>query len=347
MQNFSGFQVGVNLGGWISQYGRYDPEHFRRFILEEDIQRIASWGMDHVRLPVDYPVLEDDERPFVYKESGFAYIDSCIEWCRKAGLNLVLDLHHAPGFSFSTLDRNTLFDDPAAQERFLALWEAIARRYARVEKPELILELMNEVVLPTSDPWNRLAHRAVERIRAVDPHRWIMIGGNWYNSAWKLKEIARVDDPHIVYTFHFYEPMPFTHQRAPWVDFLKAYGRVTEFPGDLPGLEEFLQSHPQYQEAFAAYRGKRMDEAMLRYFLQPAVDFLNETHLPLYCGEYGAIDHAPLESRLNWHRAFCDLLNRHGIGRAVWSYKEMNFALVRLDGSLVSEELVRIVSSRG
>lgn len=152
-----GYQVGVNLGGWISQYPRFDHDHFRSFILEPDIQRIAGWGMDHVRLPVDYRVLEDDSRPLQYKQDGFAYIDACIEWCRKAGLNLVLDLHHAPGFSFDSLSENNLFDSPQAQERFLALWEAIARRYREVQQPGLVLELMNEVVLPSSDPWNRLA----------------------------------------------------------------------------------------------------------------------------------------------------------------------------------------------
>ena len=256
MDTFSGFQVGVNLGGWVSQYSRFDPAHFESFILETDIQRIASWGMDHVRLPVDYPVLEDDEQPFSYHEQGFGYIDSCLEWCRKAGLNLVLDLHHAPGFSFSTLDKNTLFDNPEAQERFLALWEAIARRYKGVEAPELVLELMNEVVLPTSDPWNRLAQRAVERIRAVDPRRWIMIGGNWYNSAWKLKEIELVNDPNIVYTFHFYEPMPFTHQRAAWVDFLRKLDQVTDYPGEIPGLQAFLGKNPGFQPNFEAYLGK-------------------------------------------------------------------------------------------
>jgi endoglucanase len=346
MDTLSGFQAGVNLGGWISQYERIDPAHFASFIREPDIQRIAGWGMDHVRLPVDYPVLEDDALPMVYHEEGFAYIDNCLEWCRKAGLNLVLDLHHAPGFSFTTLDKNTLFENPAAQERFLALWEAIARRYQGLEAPNLVLELMNEVVLPTSEPWNRLAQRAVQRIRAVDPQRWIMIGGNWYNSAWKLKEIELLDDRHIVYTFHFYEPMPFTHQRARWVDFLRPLDEVTEYPGEVPGLDEFLVKNPQFKDNLQAYQGKRMDIDLLRYFLQPALDWLHKNRLPLYCGEFGVIDHAPLESRLRWHEDFTGLLRENGIGGAVWSYKEMNFALVRGDGSLVSEDLVRLVSGR-
>lgn len=186
--------------------------------------------------------------------------------------------------------------------------------------------------------------RAVQRIRALDPQRWIMIGGNHYNSASTLKEIERIADPHILYTFHFYEPFFFTHQRAHWVEFLKALDGVTPYPGEVPGLAAFLEKYPQYRHEGEKYLGKRMDIDMMRSFLQPALDFLAETGLPLYCGEYGAIDHAPLDARLNWHRDFVSLLHEHGIGRAVWSYKEMNFALVRYDGHVESEELIKIVS---
>jgi|LSQX01.3.fsa_nt_gb aryl-phospho-beta-D-glucosidase BglC (GH1 family) len=53
MNKFNGFKAGVNLGGWISQYHQANKEHFDSFITEADIARIAGWGMDHVRLPMD------------------------------------------------------------------------------------------------------------------------------------------------------------------------------------------------------------------------------------------------------------------------------------------------------
>ncbi len=59
--------------------------------------------MDHVRLPIDYMVLEDDDKPFEYKEEGFSYIDQCISWCEKYKLNIILDLHRAPGYAFHSL----------------------------------------------------------------------------------------------------------------------------------------------------------------------------------------------------------------------------------------------------
>ena len=60
MRIFEHFQKGVNLGGWISQFAKYDQEHFETFITRKDIEYIASLGFDHVRVPVDYNVLEDE-----------------------------------------------------------------------------------------------------------------------------------------------------------------------------------------------------------------------------------------------------------------------------------------------
>ena len=71
MRIFENFQKGVNLGGWISQFDKYDKEHFDTFITKKDIEYIASLGFDHVRVPVDYNVLEDESGEPI--ESGFLY----------------------------------------------------------------------------------------------------------------------------------------------------------------------------------------------------------------------------------------------------------------------------------
>ncbi|MBQ2578309.1 MAG: glycoside hydrolase family 5 protein, partial [Lachnospiraceae bacterium] len=78
MKQLTGFLRGVNLGGWISQFDAYDKNHFDTFITEKDIDDIASLGFDHVRVPVDYILLEtEDGTP---KEDGFRYLERCREW---------------------------------------------------------------------------------------------------------------------------------------------------------------------------------------------------------------------------------------------------------------------------
>ena len=58
MKTWPGYTRGVNLGGWLSQCV-HTPEHYERFIAEADIRRIRDWGLDHIRVPVDYDLVED------------------------------------------------------------------------------------------------------------------------------------------------------------------------------------------------------------------------------------------------------------------------------------------------
>ena len=102
-----GFSRGVNLGGWMSQCD-YSQERLDGFIREEDLARIAGWGLDHVRLPVDYNVLETEDGSG-YREEGFGRIRRVIAWCEKYGLNLVIDLHKTAGFSFDSGEMETGF----------------------------------------------------------------------------------------------------------------------------------------------------------------------------------------------------------------------------------------------
>ena len=52
MKTWNGFEKGINLGGWLSQWDLTDREHLETFITEQDIQDIRAMGADHVRLPV-------------------------------------------------------------------------------------------------------------------------------------------------------------------------------------------------------------------------------------------------------------------------------------------------------
>jgi hypothetical protein len=343
MTKFNGFMAGVNLGGWISQYREAKKEHFDSFITEADIKQIASWGMDHVRLPIDYMVLEDDDKPFEYKEDGFSYIDQCIKWCEKHKLNIILDIHRAPGYAFYSLNDNKLFENKHMQERYIGLWKAFAKRY-REYGSNIVFELLNELVEPNSDRWNKLSKRVVAGIREIDKERIIIIGGNFYNSVNTLHELDRIEDDKLVYTFHFYEPHIFTHQKASWEPYLKDLEFDIPYPSGEELYEKCLLQSKEFNQRYLF--AKALDKEYLRIFLKPALDFAKERNVTLYCGEYGVIDRAPTESSLRWHKDICDLFVENGIGRAVWTYKSMSFPMVDKDSVVLNKELIEIVSSR-
>ena len=79
-----GFYRGVDLGGWLSQCD-YSRQRLDHFIEEKDLEKIAAWGLDHVRIPVDYNILENEDGS--YRDDGFERINRALAWCRKYGLN--------------------------------------------------------------------------------------------------------------------------------------------------------------------------------------------------------------------------------------------------------------------
>ena len=106
MKELAGFKRGINLGGWFSQCD-YSEDTFDNFIVEDDFRVISTWGLDHVRLPIDYNLVEDEAGN--YKEEGFEYIKRAIEWARKYNLNVVLDLHKTYGYSFDAGEKQEGF----------------------------------------------------------------------------------------------------------------------------------------------------------------------------------------------------------------------------------------------
>ena len=114
MNIFQGYQKGINLGGWFSQCD-HTQERYDTFIRDEDFAVIKSWGADHVRVPIDYELLETkDAQPI---ESGYRRLEKTVALCRQNGLHMILDLHKTAGFSFDANEGETgFFDNVKYQE---------------------------------------------------------------------------------------------------------------------------------------------------------------------------------------------------------------------------------------
>ena len=329
MKIFSGFQKGVNLGGWISQFDTYDRKHFDSFITEKDIQNIASLGFDHVRVPVDYVLLEEEDA--APKEDGFHYLELCRQWCENYGLNMLIDLHECYGYSFDPLkkdmDRERFFYDRKLQERFLALWERIARRFAAWPL-QVAFEPLNEVVLmEVADAWNKVAADFIRVMRSIVPESYLVIGGVCYSSVTSVPLLEIPLDDRIVYNFHCYEPIIFTHQGAYWVDRMPEDFRIG-YPMELKAYQTAVQDMGLSENlAGAIFREgiRQPGDGFFEDIFAPAIEKAEKDQVPLYCGEYGVIDLAAGPDKLRWLKDIHAVMNRHGIGRALWNYKEKDF----------------------
>lgn len=336
---WQGYEKGVNLGGWFSQCD-YTKERYEGFITEADISELSTWGIDHLRVPVDYNLVEDENGE--YLEEGFSYLQRIIDWCGKYQLNMILDLHKTKGFSFDQFEgEGGFFVEEKFQERFYKLWEQFARRFGHYEN-RLAFELLNEVTEPSYiDAWNRIADTCIKRIRAIAPTIKILVGSYWNNSVSAVKDINLSNYDNIVLNFHCYEPFIFTHQAAGWVpafpsDFSASFPEKCEIYA-----EATKKYFPDMYEGFCAMtQGKAIvDEEYFDRLFAEALRTAKEKNVPLYCGEYGVINHADAESTLKWYQTINPVFKRYGIGRAAWSYKEMNFGLVDEHMAGVFEEI--------
>ncbi|MBO4902344.1 MAG: cellulase family glycosylhydrolase [Lachnospiraceae bacterium] len=342
MKQFEGYMHGINLGGWLSQCD-HTKERYDTFIVEKDIQTIKSWGLDHIRVPIDYELIEKPDGG--YSEEGFGYIDKAIGWARKYGLNMILDLHKTYGFSFDAGHNETgFFENTDYQERFYRLWEELARRFGK-NAGMLSFELLNEVTDPAySDRWNQILTTCIGKIRKFAPTIKILVGGYYNNSIMALKDLCPPYDENIVYNFHFYEPLIFTHQGAYWIAPMDTSFRMP-FASTYAEYEEYTEKYTtvQFPEAKIFPADQILGREYFEHYFAEAIRVAKERDVALYCGEYGVIGLVDKADTLAWYREICSFFDRNGIGRAAWSYKEMDFGIADEPMGEIRQELLKLL----
>ena len=151
-------------------------------------------------------------------------------------------------------------------------------------------------------------------------------------------------DENIVYNFHCYDPLIFTHQGAGWVDKMdldfrisvdSTYGEMAKASEEQTnGIGGDLKLLDPNEKLSSAYFDKCFAEA---------VAVAEERNVPLYCGEYGVIECASAEDTLKWYEMISSSFNKYNIGRAAWSYREMNFGLTAPELDSVRDKLIKLL----
>ena len=246
---------GMGLGGWMLQegymlqLGEVGQQHRIRAKLvelvgekrtaafyrawldnhttEADIEQMAKWGFNSVRLPIHFDQLtlpadkEPKPRQDTWLEEGFQRIDRLLEWCRKHRIYLILDLHAAPGgqgndLAISDRDptRPSLWESAENQRKTVALWKKLAARYK--DEPSIgAYDMINEPNWSFATPgkgngcdetaskgvWE-LQQRITKAIREVDSKHMVIIEGNcWGNN---YNGLPPAWDANLAISFHKY-----------------------------------------------------------------------------------------------------------------------------------------------
>ncbi|MEI6900102.1 MAG: carbohydrate-binding protein, partial [Bacteroidota bacterium] len=187
-------------------------------LTKRDIDSLASWGFNSVRLPMHYNLftLPIEQEPVpgnqTWLDQGFALTDSLVKWCSANHIYVILDLHAAPGGQgkdYAICDgdpsKTSLWDSFENKQKTIALWKKLAQRYASepwVGGYDLINEPnwsftsggnQNGCSESSNAPLRQLLMDITSAIRQVDANHMIIIEGNcWGNNyngilpAWDL-----------------------------------------------------------------------------------------------------------------------------------------------------------------
>lgn len=283
---------------------------------ESDFQIISDWGFDFARLPMSYRCWASEEEPLQMDESVIAEIDQAIEWGKKYGVHVNLNLHRAPGYCVNTPpdEPYSLWEDQPAIEAFADTWRFFAKRYHGIPNEEVSFDLLNEPPDMEEGPyvWAMLA--AIEAIREESPGRLIIVDGMKYGQepVWGLVESG------VGQSTRGYLPFELSHHKAGWVPHIK------DWPTPMWPMN---------------IRGKHWDRARLREKCQSFVD-LEAKGVGVHVGEWGCHNLTPHEVLLPWMDDLMGVWGEHGWGWGLWNLRG-NFGVLDSERADVSYEEFR------
>jgi endoglucanase len=328
---------GVNASMWFAQARDYSQARLRSYTTAEDIALMQRMGFDHVRLSIDGDELLRSAPPNGLNPPFLAELDTAVHTMLENHLRVIVDVHPSDTF------KQQLRSDDAAATRFVALWSALAGHFAGSDPGRVFFEVLNEPEFSDALQWSLLQARAIAAIRQAAPQHTIIATPPRYSGLTDLLPFEPVSDPNVIYTFHDYEPFPFTHQGATWANSQVRPLRGVPYPSTPEDIAANLTQEPTLldQHWIAEYGLNRWDQVRIRAELGFAAKWAAEHHVPVYCGEFGVYKpYADPAMRAAWLRDTRTALEQYGIGWAVWDYQG-SFAVVdKVNGSATPDPAI-------
>jgi aryl-phospho-beta-D-glucosidase BglC (GH1 family) len=322
---------GINLSGWFGGWGDYSLEHTSTYITAADFTAMQTMGIRYVRFPLDPALLTKGGLLSPKKDELWKRIDDALDLAMNAGLSV----------DFVVFPRDDYKQQLATQngvDQFVMLWQVLAKHLASRDPDRFFFELMNESEVQDPYRWIGVQSAVTQAIRRIAPQHTILASGAHYDSLPDLIETQPLPDANIIYTFHFYEPYPFTHQGAPWGSVEWNYYKDIPYPAtsaQIAALEGSIPGDSARYQLYLYGQGDWNAKGISRR-LAFAASWGRERGVPIICNEFGAFrDTTPPASRTLYLHDVRTGLEEQGIGWAMWDWSG-NFGLVTHSNGIVS-----------
>ncbi len=194
-----------------SETERWFDEFRTNYVKEDDIIAMKEWGADHIRIPFNHKVYYDLNTG-EFNEKEFKRLDQVLIWCKRHRMDVILDMHGAPG---AQSNKEIADSDGVARlwteydtymPHVISIWTEFARRY----KDETIIigyDLLNEPVTPNgygAEDLLRFHTDLIPEIRAIDKNHILFINGNYFSTTFDELDKIPPQDDNVVFAFHKY-----------------------------------------------------------------------------------------------------------------------------------------------
>lgn len=240
----SDMQPGWNLGNTYDAVADVDGGIFDETawgnprVTEDLINQIAAQGFKSIRLPLTFEHRMDDEHKI---DSDFlGRIKQTVDWSLEAGMKVMINVHHD---SWIWLEEGMHSDQEASVERFNAIWEQLAAEF-KDYPTDLMFESINEPRfhgeyeerLEYVEILNTEFYEIVRNSGGLNVVRPLVIpaldsSADAYDGdiIYPVHEwITELNDPNIIFTFHYYSSWPFSVNVAGFTQFYDENGETIQ-----------------------------------------------------------------------------------------------------------------------
>lgn len=179
--------------------------HWASWVTENDFKIMSANGVNHIRIPIGYWEMVESY-PYIF--GGVEYVDKGIEWARKYGMTVLVDLHGAPG-SQNGQDHSghsgaINWPDPPNVALTIDVLDMMAARWAN-EENVWGFELLNEPHYSLShDLLTDFYRNAYDAIRKYSASTHVVINSLYGPHDWTASVLPEPQYRNAVLDLHLY-----------------------------------------------------------------------------------------------------------------------------------------------
>ncbi len=200
-------------GKLVERFGFAEKERLMQvfrdnWLKERDFDLMKAAGLNVVRIPFIYSLVEDEQAPYTLRQDAWKYLDWAVDEAEERGMYSIIDLHGAAGSQgwehhSGCAGKNQLWGSSEFRNRTKWLWEQIATHY---EDRAAVAGygLLNEPWGTDADTLASYSIELYDAVRAKDPKHIVILPGHNTGGIDAYGKPADKGMTNVAFEMHFY-----------------------------------------------------------------------------------------------------------------------------------------------